>query len=175
MPRRDALDTRVVNEVRTGTATYEGATYAKVTGEGISHPSGIIDTPGDVGGLPAYQSTTAPIDTDHDGMPDDWETAHGLNAANAADGNNVASNGYTNLENYLNSITSTPTIAVAGGLSNFSQSLGTPSGVKQYTITASNLTDNITVTPPANYQISLNNATSWTSGAVIINQTELAQ
>jgi len=170
LPRRDALDARVVNEVRTGTATYEGATYAQVTGEGISHPSGIIDTPGDVGGLPVYQSTTAPLDTDHDGMPDDWETAHGLNPGNAADGNNVAGNGYTNLENYINSTTSTPTIAVSGGLSNFSQSLGSPSGTKQYTVTGSNLTDNITITPPANYQISVNNGITWTSGPLTLSQ-----
>ena len=40
--------------------------------------------------------------TDHDGMPDVWETAQGLNPNNAADRNTVASNGYTNLENYLN-------------------------------------------------------------------------
>ena len=34
-----------------------------------SHPSG-IDKPDGCGGLPAYQSLPAPLDTDHDGMPD---------------------------------------------------------------------------------------------------------
>jgi hypothetical protein len=34
-------------------------------------------------------------------MPDAYESAHGLNP-NVADGNLVAANGYTNLENYLN-------------------------------------------------------------------------
>lgn len=40
----------------------------------------------------------------HDGMPDAWEREHGLDPANPADRNGLGSNGYTNLENYLNSI-----------------------------------------------------------------------
>lgn len=39
-----------------------------------------------------------------DGMPDAWEREHGLDPANPADRNGLGSNGYTNLENYLNSI-----------------------------------------------------------------------
>jgi len=45
------------------------------------------------------------VDSDHDGMPDSYETAHGLNPNDAADRNGYASNGYTNLENYLNGLT----------------------------------------------------------------------
>jgi hypothetical protein len=37
-------------------------------------------------------------------MPDTWETAHGLNPNDASDGNTVGTDGYTNLENYLNSL-----------------------------------------------------------------------
>ena len=106
LPCRDTIDRRVVRETRTGTATFEGATYATVTSTGVSHPSGIIDSPANVGGMPTYNSTTAPVDSDHDGMPDTYETSKGLNPTNAADGNNIASNGYTQLEIYLNSITS---------------------------------------------------------------------
>jgi hypothetical protein len=45
---------------------------------------------------------SAPLtDTDHDGMPDDWETAHGLQPT-IADGNaDPDADGYTNLEEYL--------------------------------------------------------------------------
>ena len=44
-------------------------------------------------------------DTDHDGMPDEWEKAHGLNPGDAADGNqDMTGDGYTNLEKYLNSL-----------------------------------------------------------------------
>jgi hypothetical protein len=51
-------------------------------------------------------STDAPVDVDRDGMPDDWESTHGLNPNNPEDRNNdLDGDGYTNLEEYLNSIT----------------------------------------------------------------------
>jgi len=96
LPARDALDNRIVHEALNGTATYGGA-YG--TGRGI------IDTQTTVGGWPTLNSTTAPVDTDHDGMPDDWEDARGLNKNDAADRNgDLNGNGYTNLEDYLNSL-----------------------------------------------------------------------
>jgi len=51
---------------------------------------------------PTLNSTTAPTDSDHDGMPDSWEISQGLNPNNAADRNNRNSDGYTMLEIYLN-------------------------------------------------------------------------
>ena len=105
LPCRDTVDRRIVRETRTGTATFEGATYALVTGTGISHPSGIIDGTANVGGMPIYNSKPALLDSDADGMPDSWEILRGLNPNNAADRNGLI-NGYTNLEIYLNSITS---------------------------------------------------------------------
>ena len=44
------------------------------------------------------------VDTDGDGMPDAWETANGTDP-NKNDAMTIASNGYTNIENYINSIT----------------------------------------------------------------------
>ena len=44
------------------------------------------------------------VDTDGDGMPDAWETAHGTDP-NKDDALTLADNGYTNIENYINSIT----------------------------------------------------------------------
>jgi len=106
LPKRDAIDTRIVSDARNGTATFEGATYAQYNSTGISHPSGIIDSQNDVGGYPQYNSAEAPADSDKDGMPDDWEKAKGLDANNAADANQFALNkSYTNLEVYLNSST----------------------------------------------------------------------
>jgi pectate lyase len=87
-PKRDSIDRRIVEEARNGTATYGN--------------NGIITTPSDVGGWPELNSTTAPTDTDHDGIPDAWESAKGLNPDDAADGNEVAADGYTNMETYLN-------------------------------------------------------------------------
>jgi len=54
---------------------------------------------------PFLNPGTAPTDSDNDGMPDVWENACGLNPGNPNDRNNIASNGYTNLENYLNNVT----------------------------------------------------------------------
>ena len=106
LPKRDIIDARIIHEVQTGTATYEGATYALVNSTGITHPSGIIDSQNDVGGFPPYNSATAPTDTDHDGMPDEWENTKGLNSNDASDGNKYTlDKSYTNLEVYLNSLT----------------------------------------------------------------------
>ena len=43
------------------------------------------------------------VDTDGDGMPDEWENAHGTNAK-ANDAMTIAENGYANIENYVNGI-----------------------------------------------------------------------
>jgi hypothetical protein len=66
---------------------------------------GIVNQESDVGGFPVLPVITrdASWDTDHDGMPDIWETAHGLNPSLAADRNNdFDTDGYTNLEEYIN-------------------------------------------------------------------------
>ncbi|UCD00091.1 MAG: hypothetical protein JSW66_09450 [Phycisphaerales bacterium] len=84
LPSRDAVDARIVSEVRTGTGK-------------------IIDDEEQVGGWPELTSAEALTDRDSDGMPDDWEEGNGLDAATAADRNGDADgDGYTNLEEYLN-------------------------------------------------------------------------
>lgn len=94
---RDAVDRRIGEEIRTGTARF-GATYQ---GGG----KGLIDSQRDVGGWPELRSLPPPVDSDHDGMPDDWERAHGLNPRDPADGSRPAGGeGYTQLELYLNSL-----------------------------------------------------------------------
>jgi len=105
LPKRDAIDTRIVEEVRSGTATYEGASYKEDNDMADkSKKSGIIDSQADVGGWPTLSSTIAPEDTDHDGMPNAWESSHGLNPNDNEDRNKVADDGFTMLEKYLNSI-----------------------------------------------------------------------
>ncbi len=92
---RDAVDTRIIEEVRTGTYTYEGSKGS--TG-------GLIDTPSDVGGWPAL-SGTPEQDSDYDGMPDAWEEAHGLNPHSYADSRKqTLVSGIANIEVYLNAI-----------------------------------------------------------------------
>ena len=96
---RDALDELVADDVANGKAT--------MTGSGLD--SGFINSQDDVKSAipsvwPVLEQGQAPKDTDGDGMPDEWETAHGLNANDAADGNQKGEGGYTNLEVYLNGI-----------------------------------------------------------------------
>jgi pectate lyase len=90
LPRRDAVDKRVTEMVRTGKVT---------TGNGI------INDPKEVGGYPAYTFSPDPAlsDSDGDGMPDAWEKMHKLNPADPADGPADADkDGYTNVEEFLN-------------------------------------------------------------------------
>jgi len=95
-PKRDPVDQRVLKEVRDGTATYGGIWGAK---------SGIIDSQDQTGGWPELHSTPAPQDSDHDGMPDEWELEHGLNPLDSEDRNGDPDHdGFTNLEEYLNSL-----------------------------------------------------------------------
>lgn len=108
---RDWLDALMASDTQNGVATYTGGS-GKFTGDNTNRP-GIIDSqydnkPADASAdwspWPTLNSTTAPADTDGDGMPDTWETSNGLNPNDASDGNTAGSDGYTNLENYLNSI-----------------------------------------------------------------------
>ncbi len=102
-PRRDSLDKRIIEEVRTGTATFGGQWEADRGGLGI------IDTQTTVGGWPELKGGPAPADGDMDGMPDEWETARGLNPADAADAaGDRDGDGYTNIEEYVNSLAQPP-------------------------------------------------------------------
>lgn len=93
---RDAVDKRIVGEVRNGTATCTGSNGS--TG-------GLIDTQADAGGWPALKASTIAKDTDRDGIPDEWEEAHGLNPKSYADGKEESLvTGFENLEVYLNDI-----------------------------------------------------------------------
>lgn len=97
-PKIDAVDARIINEVRSGTATF-GGSWGK--------NSGIIDSQKDVGGWPELESIEPPADSDHDGMPDEWETRHKLNMNDPSDGSlYTLSKEYTNLEVYLNGLAS---------------------------------------------------------------------
>lgn len=58
----------------------------------------------DVGGIGTLAGADAPADSDGDGMPDEWEKANGTDP-DKADGNGDADgNGYTNIEDYVNSL-----------------------------------------------------------------------
>jgi hypothetical protein len=105
LPERDAVDARIVDEVRNGIATFSGSSYAQdqrsITGE---VPHGIIDSQSDVGGWPIPRGAPAPVDSDGDGIPDEWEIANGLDPEDPDDGRRITESGYSNLEIYLNEL-----------------------------------------------------------------------
>ena len=65
----------------------------------------MINSQAQVGGWPPLAGEPPPKDSDHDGMPDAWEKSHARDPTDAHDGNGDRDNdGYTNLEEYLNSL-----------------------------------------------------------------------
>ncbi|MGM9778244.1 MAG: pectate lyase, partial [Prevotella sp.] len=105
---RDACDVRYAEEAENGTTTFMGA-IVKRAGilDVINDPEGTEDPT--TASYPTLREEKRPadFDTDGDGMPDEWETANGLNPSDANDGNEytIDSEGiYTNVEVYLNSL-----------------------------------------------------------------------
>ncbi|MFD2700487.1 pectinesterase family protein [Paenibacillus shunpengii] len=99
LPRRDAIDARVVHDVKNRSGKH-------------------INSPKEVGGYLEFEEAVSTLaDDDHDGMPNEWELAHGLNPSNAEDRNGIHSSGYTNLEMYLNGIVGNGSINPAVSIS----------------------------------------------------------
>ena len=126
LPKRDIIDERVIDEVRTGQAYYvkklpKDNPYGDVSGlaeksqaeDGTfkyrrlgndSYKYGIITDPRQMGGYPEYHGTPR-VDSDSDGMPDAWEKKYGLNPNDASDASlDCNGDGYTNIEKYINGL-----------------------------------------------------------------------
>jgi pectate lyase len=87
LPARDAVDERIVADVRNRTGQ-------------------IINSQNDVGGWPELSMASPPADLDGDGLPDTWELCYQLDPAQAADASAYSESGYTFLEQYLNELAS---------------------------------------------------------------------
>ena len=85
---RDAVDVRIITNTKEGSADYK---------------NGIIDSQDNVGGWPVLKSEKGKIDTDEDGMPNDWEKQHNLNPNTNDANSNTLDKIYTNIEVYSNS------------------------------------------------------------------------
>lgn len=126
IPKRDIVDQRVVDEVRTGNVYYEkklpkvnpygdlwGLSPKSQAPDGSfkyrrlskdSYKEGIITDPRQMGGYPQYKGKPYK-DSDKDGMPDEWEIANGLNPNDPSDAvKDCTGDGYTNIEKYINGI-----------------------------------------------------------------------
>jgi hypothetical protein len=110
-PRQDVIDLHIINDTRNGTAKYIGTRGPAYFDRPGPNSPGIIDAPTDdkaaLGSKnfpwPDYQTDNVPVDSDHDGIPDEWEKTHGLDPHNPSDANgDMNGDGYTNLEKYLN-------------------------------------------------------------------------
>ncbi|QQQ30317.1 pectate lyase family protein [Chryseobacterium indoltheticum] len=92
---RDAVDLRVLEHVKNGTFSHKGS---------LSSDNGIIDSQNDVGGFPDLKKGESPLDSDDDGMPDEWEIKNNLDPKTAnANGKDLDKN-YDNIEVYMNDL-----------------------------------------------------------------------
>jgi hypothetical protein len=112
-PKQDLVDLHIIADVQNGTAEFTGTRGPTYGDRPSPNLPGLIDTQSDdksaVGSpnfpWPEYKTYNVPVDSDHDGIPDDWEKAHGLNPDDPADANkDLNGDGYSNLEKYLNSL-----------------------------------------------------------------------
>ena len=106
LPVRDVIDQRIITEV-------QNRTGGLIDVQG-GFPHGTLIATSQVA-WPVLSCGPAPADSDHDGMTDAYELANGLNPNNAADRQAIATNGYTNLENYLNGLVAVVTATKTTG------------------------------------------------------------
>jgi hypothetical protein len=101
VPKRDQVDSLIVAEVNS--RSTQGRYIYRET-----------DNPLINGGLGRMLNGTAPTDSDSDGIPNSWETSHGLNPNLKADATAMSSTnpGYLNIEVYLNSLVSSSLLLV---------------------------------------------------------------
>lgn len=84
---RDSHDARLIKQLKS-----------------LGKDGSIINKEEDVGGIGTLNGGAKPVDTDGDGIPDEWETANGLNPKDATDATTLADDGYLWIEKYANSL-----------------------------------------------------------------------
>lgn len=89
LPARDAIDARIIEEVRNGTAS--------------KGQNGFVSSQEEAGGWIEMKSGPVPADADGDGMPDEWEGRYRFDPNDASDNaKDRDGDGYTNVEEFLN-------------------------------------------------------------------------
>jgi pectate lyase len=85
--RRDAVDKRLIADLMS-----------------LGRRGSVVSDPSEMGGFGRIEGGVAAKDSDGDGIPDEWEVAHGMVPRNSKDGNRVDGSGYTMVEVYLNGL-----------------------------------------------------------------------
>ncbi|ULC59028.1 pectinesterase family protein [Flaviramulus sp. BrNp1-15] len=86
---RDAVDLRIINNTKNTTVDYK---------------NGIIDSQENVGGWPNIKSVKQEIDTDEDGIPDNWEKLNNTNPNKKDSHLKSLNSNQTNIELYSNTL-----------------------------------------------------------------------
>jgi hypothetical protein len=115
LPKRDAVDSRIVKQVTTGKIEYDP--NVKLPESQFKHrrlpidsyKQGIITEPSQMGGYPNYNGTGYK-DSDNDGIPDAYEVKNKLNPNDATDAAKISKSGYSNIEVYLNNAVDIKTV-----------------------------------------------------------------
>ncbi len=105
----DTPDERIINEARTGTGkiiAWADDPFNSDPAEGTEWRALLNYLPDANGNAPFTRP--ANFDTDQDGMPNTWEAVHGLNPDVADNNGDFDTDGYTNLEEYLNELAEWP-------------------------------------------------------------------
>ncbi len=108
----NVLPTQTAEEAYLEVVQHAGASFPKRDDADNRAIKNLLDSTGiiitrqsELGGFPNLFSALAPVDSDHDGMPDDYETGLGLNPNDDSDRNgDLNVDGYTNIENYINGL-----------------------------------------------------------------------
>lgn len=116
LPDRDAVDKRVVEEVRTGKVWSEGEWFTPKPMEGLAKNNigeagnGIITDPSQVGGYPEYKGEPTK-DLCPDGIPLSWKVKYHLDTNDVELGQkDLQGDGYTVMDKYLDGLDPTKKI-----------------------------------------------------------------
>jgi Fibronectin type III domain len=100
---RNPIDGRIMNSPRTGT----GAGITDLTGSPQASEWATVLAQRPTNGVAPF-TRPAGFDSDNDGMPNTWETAHGLSTSSASNNADFDNDGYRNIEEYINDLGAWP-------------------------------------------------------------------
>ncbi len=83
LPVKDQVDLRIIKLIQNG-------------------KDSIINSQTEVGGWPKLETVKADLDSDKDGMPDEWEKAYKLDHLKPGNNEDSDGDGFTDLEEFLN-------------------------------------------------------------------------